>query len=152
MPLAVLGHTGRVAAEATLERLAELGIEAEIIDQPNVFVRLTSGGNYRVRVVVQEEDLERGRAELARWEAEAAPRVAALSSEVLRVLLLTAVPPLGLAGWLITREPVPHWSLAAIFGFWLGALAAWVLWSRLRRVPPGPERGPEGRFEELPGE
>lgn len=145
--LSVLLATGRVSAEATLERLLAIGIEARILDQPNVFVRLASGGNYRVRVVVPEADLALARAELARWEVEAGPRVQALAGEVRRVLVLAALPALGLAAWLLTRDPVPKWSLPAIFGFWLGGLGAWVLWSRMRsresqssKEPGGAER------------
>src|SRR5262245_33054015 len=84
MALVVLLQTGRVAAEATVDRLQEIEIDAQVLDDPNVFVKLTAGGNYRVRVVVPEEDLERARAELARWEVESRPRVDALAREVRR--------------------------------------------------------------------
>src|SRR5262245_2649214 len=84
MALVVLLQTGRVAAEATVDRLQEIEIDAQVIDEPNVFVKLTAGGNYQVRVVVPEEDLERARAELARWEVESGPRIEALAREVRR--------------------------------------------------------------------
>jgi len=142
MALVPLLQTGRVAAEATAERLQALGIDAQVVDQPNLFVRLASGGNYRVRVAVPEEELEPAREELARWEEEARPRVRALAGEVGRVLVLTAIPPLGLGLWLLTRPVVPIWGLAAVLGFWLGGLAAWVLFSRLKAAREGREGRP----------
>jgi hypothetical protein len=119
--LVVLLQTGRVAAEATVERLQEIEIDARVIDEPNVFVKLTTGGNYQVRVVVPEEDLERARAELARWEVESGPRIEALAREVrlgalrsLRVFLVCVLASLAFGG--------------AIYGL--------VRWEEVRAGPP----------------
>jgi hypothetical protein len=129
MALAVLLHTSRVSAEATAERLSDLGIDARVIDEPNVFVRIVTGGNYRVRVAVPKEELERAHAELARWAAEAHPRVRLLAGEVQRVLLgatLGALLVLAAALLLGARE----YALVWMGGTWLGLLALWVLRSR----------------------
>jgi hypothetical protein len=129
-PLVVLLSTGRVAAEATAERLLELGIEARVHGLPNVFVRLASGGNYRVQVIVPEADLARARAELEQWAVEAAPRVRVLAREVQRVLGALTLAALGLGGLLLWLG-VPFallWGVA----FWLAATAHWTWRSRLR--------------------
>ena len=133
MALTELLSTSRVSAEATVERLQALGIDAQTLDVPNVFVRATSGGNYRVRVVVPEEGLERARAELARWELEATPRVKALAREVGLSLALTLVPCSLVILYLVTHDPVPSWGPIAVFASLFGSIGLWVLWSRSRK-------------------
>jgi len=130
MALAVLVQTGRAAAEATVERLQALGIEAQVLDEPNVFVKLTSGGNYRVRVVVAEEELERARAELVRWESEALPRLRPLTREVQILLGGTTLAAALLGGALLIGGVRPALPWAA--GLWVAVLAAWVVRSRMR--------------------
>ena len=125
MSHAELLQTGRVAAEATVRRLAALEIDAEVLDEPNVFTKLTSGGNYRVRVVVAEEDLERARTELARWEGESAPRVEALAREALVV-------------WLLLRSNKQTSLWIATIPAWLVGLMSWAFWSRRRNRKTAP--------------
>jgi hypothetical protein len=132
MALVLLVSTSRVSAEATADRLEALGIETELQGRPNVFVRVTSGGNYRVRVLVPEEELARAREELARWEAESAPRLRSLTREVGRSLVLAALPSVALAALLLTRDPVPKWTPYAFLGALIASLAGWVAWSRSR--------------------
>lgn len=134
----VLLSTSRVAARATLERLQALGIDARVDDDPNGFVKLTSGGNYRLRVAVPEEDLERARAELARWELEARPRVQALAREVRRGFLFGSLPALALLAWLIVREDKDTYLWIALAPAWLAGLMGWAFWSRRR----GPQSAP----------
>ena len=132
MPLSVLVQTSHASAEATVERLLALGIDAHVIDEPNALVKLASGGSYRVRVAVPETELERARAELARWEVEAGPRVNQLARGVERGLLLTWIPPLVPLGVWLTR-PGATALLWAALGLWLGGLLAWIAWSRRAR-------------------
>jgi len=129
MPLSVLVQTSHASAEATVERLLALGIDAHVIDEPNALVKLASGGSYRVRVAVPEAELARAREELARWEVEAAPRVSQLARGVERGLLLTWLPPLVPLGVWLTR-PGANALLWLALGLWLGGLVAWVVWSR----------------------
>jgi hypothetical protein len=132
----LLVRTGRVAAEVTAERLIERGIEARVHALPNVWVRLASGGNYRVEVHVPSADLDAARAEMERWQIEAAPRVNALAREVGRVLAVAALVALGAsAGLLAAGVPfaVP-WGAGA----GLAVLVAWTLRSRRRAGAPPP--------------
>lgn len=126
MALTVLLQTGRVAAEATVERLQALAINAQVIDRPNAFVRLSSGGNYRVRVAVPEEELERARAEIARWEVEAAPRVAVLAKEVQRGLVLASLPALAFAVVLVALRARSHAAWGGVLALWIACVAVWV--------------------------
>lgn len=134
-PGVLLLRTGRVAAEATVERLQWLGIEARIHDLPNVFVRLTSGGNYRVCVVVPEPELARARGELERWAEEARPRVRQLAREVQLVLVSATLAAAALGGALFWLG-VPR-SAGWAVGLWAAFLAGWVARSRrgLEKVP-----------------
>jgi hypothetical protein len=132
MPLAVLLQTSRVSAEATAERLRALGIDAQILDQPNALLKLASGGNYRVRLAVPVEDLARARAELARWEAEAAPRVRALVRAVRPGFLLGSLPALALLAWLLVRRDKATALWILLPAAWLAGLMGWALWSRRR--------------------
>ena len=134
----VLLSTSRVAAKATLERLQALGIDAQVDDDPNGFVKLTSGGNYRLRVAVPEEDLERARAEMARWESEAGPRVQALAREVRTGFLFGSLPALALLAWLVVREDKDTYLWIALVPAWLAGLMGWAFWSRRRNVPGAP--------------
>ena len=59
MGFVVLIQLARVPAEATVERLAGLGIEARLLDDPNLFTKGSTGGRYLVRVSVDEQNLER---------------------------------------------------------------------------------------------
>lgn len=138
-PTVVLLRTGRVAAEVTAERLQELGIEALIDDLPNVFVRLTSGGNYRVRIVVPEADLARAQQAVERWAVEAEPRVRGLAREVQLVLGGLTLVALGLAGLLLWLR-VPH-ALWWGSGAWIAGTAGWI-W-RSRRQLSGAAGSPE---------
>jgi len=132
MALAELVKTGRVAAEATVARLAALAIEAQVLDEPNLFVKLAAGGNYRVRVMVPEEELERARAELARWEADARPRVQRLARDVSLGFFLGSLPALALLLWLLLRSDKDTGLWIAIAPAWLAGLMGWAMWSRLR--------------------
>jgi hypothetical protein len=128
--LAEILSTSRVAAEATVDRLQALGIDAQILDAPNVFVRLTSGGNYRVRVAVPEETLARAREELARLDAAAGPRVEALARELRLGFLLASLPALALVAWLLVRADKDTGLWIAVAPVWLAGLMAWAGWSR----------------------
>ena len=145
MALAELVQTGRVAAEATVARLQAFEIDAHVIDEPNVFVKLASGGNYRVRVVVPEEDLERARAELARWEREAAPRVRALAREARLGLFVSALPALALLVWILLRRDKDTGLWIAIVPAWLAGLMGWALWSRRKTSKAGAPEKPGDR-------
>jgi hypothetical protein len=131
MSLAVLLQTSRASAEATVERLQACGIEeAQVIDQPNVIARLASGGSYRVRVGVPEQELAAAQAELARWDAEARPRVRKLAREVQVGLSCASLPAAALGAWFATWPKANLWSWAAVIGLWLLGLSAWALRSR----------------------
>ncbi len=132
--LAVLLQTGRVAAQATVARLQALAIDAQVLDEPNVFVKLASGGNYRVHVAVPEEELERSRTELARWEADAGPRVEALTRELRFGFLLGSLPALALLLWLLLRHEKNTGLWLAIVPAWLAGLMGWAFWDRRRRA------------------
>lgn len=144
MSLVVLLSTSRAAALATLERLHALDIDAQVLDDPNVFVKLASGGNYRVRVAVPEEELERARQELARWDRDAAPRVEALVREMRLGFLLGSLPALALLLWLVLRSRKDTGLWIAIVPAWLAGLMGWALWSRMgARKASGRERDEE---------
>lgn len=144
MPLAVLLSTSRVAALATVERLHALDIDARVLDDPNVFVKLASGGNYRVRVAVPEEELERARQELALWDRDATPRVEALAREMRLGFLLGSSPALALLLWLVLRSRKDTGLWIAIVPAWLAGLMGWALWSRMRgKRASGRERDEE---------
>ena len=132
MALAVLVQTSLVSAEATVARLEERGIEAVLIDRPNVIAWLVSGGNYRTRVAVPEESLPEAKAELARWEAEAKPRVAALARDVQRGLLLASLPAFLGAVLVAAAWPTSALGWSAVFILWLASLAVWGARSRAR--------------------
>lgn len=136
---ASLLHTGRVAGEATVEHLAELGIAAEIDYVPNLFVRLLSGGSYQVRVSVPRAELERARAELEHWAAAAQPNVSALAREVQRVLVVATLVAVA-AGGVLAACGVPH---ALVLGttLWFVWLGLWTLRSRRRRGAAGSAAG-----------
>jgi len=125
-------QTGRVAAEATVARLRSVGIEAEVVGEPNGLVKLASGGNYRVRVLVAEAELERAREELRRWESEAGPRVEALARDIRWGFLAGSAPALALALWLLLRENKQTLLWLAIAPAWLAGLMGWAAWSRRR--------------------
>lgn len=146
MPLAVLLSTSRISAQATVERLQALEIDAQVLDDPNVFVKLASGGSYRVRVAVPEEELERARQELAHWDRAAAPRVEALAREMRLGFFLGSLPALALLLWLVLRSEKDTGLWIAIAPAWLAGLMGWALWSRLRArrsVPATPGGGEE---------
>jgi hypothetical protein len=131
MSFVVLTQLTRVAAVATCERLATLGIEAQILDQPNLFTKGSTGGMYRVRVAVDEQDLERAQAELARWEVEAAPRVASLARELRPQFLLGSLPALVLLGLILGGVLGGKW-IAVALGLWFGGVVAVMAWHRWR--------------------
>jgi hypothetical protein len=130
MPLTVLLSTSRVSAEATVARLQDRGIEAEVSGEPNVFAKIGSGGSYRVQVLVSEEDLARAREELARMDSEAAPRVAALAREARLGFLLGSLPAVALAVWILLREDKDTGLWIAFAPTWLAGLLGWAAWSR----------------------
>lgn len=153
MALSVLLQTSRVSAEATVERLQALEIDAQVLDQPNVWVKLASAGTYRVRVAVPEADVERARAELARLEGEARPRVGSLAKEVQRVLLGATLAAGAVGGILLalggassppsssssssTSSSGFHYELVWAAGVWLAWIAVWVVRSRGRAPEAG---------------
>lgn len=133
MGFVVLTQLTRVAAVATCERLATLGIEAQILDQPNLFTKGSTGGQYRVRVAVDEQDLARAQAELARWEVEAAPRVASLARELRPQFLLGSLPALVLL--VVVLVGVARWDWdwlwgAGVVGLWFGGVVGVMAWHR----------------------
>ena len=133
MGFVVLTQLTRVAAVATCERLATLGIEAQILDQPNLFTKGSTGGQYRVRVAVDEQDLARAQAELARWEIEAAPRVASLARELRPQFLLGSLPALVLLVVVLVGVLCWDWSElwgAGVLGLWFGGVVAVMAWQR----------------------
>jgi hypothetical protein len=134
VPLTVLLETSRVAAEVTVARLQALEIDAQVLDEPNVFTKLASGGNYRVRVAVPEEELERSRTELARWEEDARPRVEAMSRKMRLGFLLGSLPAVALLLWLLLRHEKNTGLWLAIVPAWLAGLMGWAFWDRRRRT------------------
>ena len=132
MSLAVLLQTSRVSAEATVRHLRTLEIEAEVFGEPNGWVKLASGGNYRVRVAVPEEELARARAELLRWDADAEPRVRAMAREMRLGFFVGSLPAMALAAWLLLRSDKDTGLWLAIAPAWLAGLMGWALWSRQR--------------------
>ncbi len=132
MGLTVLLQTSRVSAEATVDRLQAAEIDAQVIDRPNPFLKLSAGGNYRVRVAVPEEDLERARAELALWETEARPRVHRLAREVQLGLMLGSLPALAVGGVFLARPPETVLVWPTLLLVWFCGLAGWAWWSRRR--------------------
>jgi hypothetical protein len=134
VPLAVLLETSRVAAEATVGRLQARAIDAEVLDEPNFLVKLACGGNYRVRVAVPEEELERARGELALWAKEAGPRVEQLSRSLRLGFFLGSLPALALLLWLVLRSDKKTGLWIALAPAWLAGLMAWAWWSRRRAV------------------
>lgn len=136
MALAVLLQTGRVAAEATVARLQAIEIDAEVLGEPNVFVKVACGGNYRVRVAVPEEELARARAELDVWEKEAGPRVAGLVRSLRRGFFLGSLPALALLLWLVLRDDKKTGLWIMLAPAWLAGLMAWAWWSRRREARP----------------
>lgn len=135
----ILTQLTRVPAEATVERLAGIGIEAWILDDPNVFTKGSTGGRYLVRVSVDEQDLARAQAELARWEVEAAPRVAELGKAVGRQFLLASLPAFL---WILltVARVLPREWLFAFPALWLVGLFGVTLWNRWR-APKQPGEG-----------
>ena len=111
-----------------MERLQIEKIDAQIVDRPNLFVKVASGGNYRVRVAVPEDELERARVELERWETEARPRVKGLAREVNLVLgaLTLAAALLGGALLVLGIASGPLWAMGA----WAVGVCVWVVRSR----------------------
>jgi hypothetical protein len=94
-------------------------------------VRLLSGGNYRVGVAVPEADVERARAELARWDEEAQPRLRALAREVRVGFALATLPAVLLTAWFVAHPP--HWAWwYSVLVVWLAGVWAWSAWSRPR--------------------
>jgi len=139
MGAVILTQLTRVPAEATVERLKGIGIEAHILDDPNVFTKGSTGGRYLVRVSVDEQDLARAQAELARWEVEAAPRVAALGKTVGRQFLLASLP--AFLWILLTVARVLPRDLLFVFpALWLAGLFAVTTWNRWR-LPKEPGEG-----------
>jgi hypothetical protein len=133
----VLLQTGRVAAEATVGRLQAIGVDAHVLDEPNVFVKLACGGNYRVRVVVPEEELGRARSELALWEEEARPHVERLARSIRLGFFLGSLPALMLLLWLVLRRDKETGLWIALAPAWLAGLMAWAWWSRRRDYRAG---------------
>lgn len=125
-----LVRTSAPAALATVERLQERGIDADVDEVPNRIVQLLSGGNYQVSVMVRAEALEEARAELARWSAEAAPRVASLAREVRRGVLLALAPGAVLAVVLVAVGSTSALAWGSVLLLLLLGLAAWVVVSR----------------------
>jgi hypothetical protein len=123
-------RTSPVAAIATVERLLERGVEADVGDVPNRIVQLLSGGHYRVSVLVPAGDLERARTELALWEAASAPRVTALARDVQRGLLLASLPGVGLAAFLLVGGSTSVGAWFGVLGLFLAGIVAWTLASR----------------------
>ena len=137
MALTVLLQTSRVAAEATVERLQERDIDAQVVDHPNVLLKLSAGGNYRVRVAVPDDQLERARAEVAQWEIEARPRVQELAREIQRGLLIGSLPALLLGLWFFVDPPQSGLVWPGLVLLWFAGLTGWAWWSRRRaRVDP----------------
>ncbi|MEQ1894162.1 MAG: hypothetical protein ABL998_16595 [Planctomycetota bacterium] len=132
MAYVFLMQATRVSAEATVERLQGLGIDAQLVDAPNVFARLSSAGTYRVRVAVPEGELERARGELARWELEAGPRVARLGRTVGLIFFFGSLPALVMLAVLFWRgESDPKLALGTLC-VWLGGLLGLAYGLRLR--------------------
>lgn len=140
MGFVVLTELTYVSAEATRERLAALGIEAQLLDDPDRRIKGSTGARHDVRVAVDEQDLERARAELARWELEAAPRVAALTRELRPQFLLGSLPALVLLGVVVLGALRWDWSWmwgAGVLGLWFGGVVAVMAWQRSK----GPAAG-----------
>ena len=136
MAFTVLVQTSLVSAEATVARLAERGIEAVLLDRPNVIAWLVSGGNYRTRVAVPEEVLSEAKAELASWEAEAKPRIAALARDVQRGLLLASLPAFVAAVAVAAVWPTSAVGWSGVAVLWLASLTVWGARSRSRMPRP----------------
>lgn len=128
-------RTSVPAAIATVERLAQQGIEADVGDLPNRIVQLLSGGNYQVSVLVAREALEPARAELERWHVEAGPRVASLARDVQRGVLLALTPGGVLALVLLLAGSTSSWAWGSVLALLFLGLVAWVVVSRRAAGP-----------------
>jgi hypothetical protein len=84
--------------------------------------------------VVPEEELERARAELARLDEGARPRVAAMARDLRLGFFLGSLPALALLLWLILRSDKHTGLWIALAPAWLAGLMGWAYWSRRRAV------------------
>lgn len=84
------------SAQSLCVWLARESIEARILDDPNVFVRLSSLGTYRYRVAVPREQAELARGLLDSWHDFHAPRVRGLAQRLTRIALAALSAP---AAW-----------------------------------------------------
>ena len=132
MALAVLLQTSRVSAEATVERLQALAIDAQVIDHPNVFAKFMSFGSYRVRVAVPEAELARAQLEIERWASEARPRVRELAREVQLGLLIASLPALALCVGLVLARAESALLWLTVVPVWFAGLLAWARWDQSR--------------------
>lgn len=127
------------AARSLCDFLHRRGLDARILDDPNVFVRISSLGTYRYRVAVPDTAAPSARAALGDWRAFHAPRARALAGRVRRLFLASLLPP---AAWWILHQSAPE-SLPAFSLEWALALwaASFVVVARLEHhltPPPGP--------------
>ncbi len=131
MPLVVVAQVSRAAVPAIVERLSSRGVEPWIVDRPNAIVLLLAAGTYRVRIAVEEQDLEAARAILEEWRLEAVPRVRALARSQLRDFALALLAPL-IAGAALGRSFREPWYPLLLLGVWFASVLAISLWRRNR--------------------
>ncbi len=131
MPLVVVAHVSSAAGAAIAERLASRGVEPWIVDRPSALALFFAAGTYRVRIAVEQHDLEAARAILEEWKVEAVPRVRALARSQLRDFALALLPPL-VVGAILWRFVRVAWYPLILLGIWVASVLAIALWRRLR--------------------
>lgn len=126
---AVIYRGSEHSAQSLCIWLARESIEARILDDPNVFVRLSSLGTYRFRVAVPQEQAGRARGLLDSWHDFHTPRVRGLARRLTRIALAALAAP---AAWgllaLVAPGAVPAPGLLATALLWL---ATFVVIARL---------------------
>ena len=83
--------------ERTVAVLQEAGIAPVLLDdpEPDVLLVLATMGTVKIRIAVEEEEVEAALGALRRWEEESAPRVAvhakAFERQLVRAFVVVAV-------------------------------------------------------------
>ncbi len=129
------------AVDAVLDRLADGGVEAFALDEPNAIVLLVSFGTYRIRVAVPEGQAEEAHRILADWDRESSTKLADLTGQMRRqfigVTLLVLV--IGVLVVLIGGlQSNAHWVLLFLLPLWFAILLTISAIQRARaRKDPG---------------
>ncbi|MEN8149058.1 MAG: hypothetical protein ABFS86_04500 [Planctomycetota bacterium] len=91
--------------EQAMKVLLAAGLHPYLLDdaKPDIFTWIATMGTMRIRVAVPEEEAEEAAKALTDWEAETAPRAAALAKQFERQALVFCVvaAAVGLILWLL---------------------------------------------------